>query len=29
VVVRYEFYPQNFRAFVQLGCALILLRQLF
>jgi transposase len=29
VVVRYEFYPQNFRAFVQLACALILLRQLF
>jgi transposase len=29
VVVRYEVYPENFRAFVQLACALILLRQLF
>jgi transposase len=29
IVVRYEFYPQNFLGFVHFGCALILLRQLF
>ncbi len=27
IIVRYEYYPENYRGFVQLGCILILLRQ--
>ncbi len=27
LVVRYEFYPQNFLAFLQLGCIKLLLRR--
>ncbi len=27
IVVRYEYYPEHYRGFVQLGCIIILLRQ--
>lgn len=27
VIVRYEYYPENYQGFVQLGCLVILLRQ--
>ncbi len=27
VIVRYEYYPENYQGFVQLGCMVILLRQ--
>jgi transposase len=27
VIVRYEYYPENYQGFLQLGCLVILLRQ--
>jgi transposase len=29
LVIRYEYYPENFLGFVHLGCTLILLRMYF